>query len=187
MAYSTSDFRKGLKIEWEGKPYEILDFQHLKVAQSQATVKTKLKDLITGRVLEVNFRSGERFEKPELEEKEMEYLYKDGSNFIFMDLEDYDQIYLDEKDVGEASKFLKENLKVSILFYKGKAIGIELPKVVELKVVETEPGFKGDTVGSVSKPAKLETGIVVQVPLFINEGDIIKVDTRTGEYVERVG
>lgn len=187
MAYSTSDFRRGLKIEWEGKPYEILEFQHLKVAQSQATVRTKLKDLITGKVLEVNFRSGERFEKPELEEKEVQYLYKEGSNFVFMDLEDYDQIYLNQKEVGEAIKFLKENLTVSILFYKGKVIGIELPKVVELKVVETEPGFKGDTVGSATKPAKLETGIVVQVPLFINEGDIIRIDTRTGEYVERAG
>lgn len=187
MAYNTSDFRRGLKIEWEGKPYEILEFQHLKVAQSQATVRTKLKDLITGKVLEVNFRSGERFEKPELEEREVQYLYKEGSNFVFMDLEDYDQVYLSQKEVGEATKFLKENLNVSILFYKGKTIGIELPKVVELKVVETEPGFKGDTVGSATKPAKLETGLVVQVPLFINEGDVIKVDTRTGEYVERVG
>ncbi len=187
MAYTTSDFRRGLKIEWEGKPYEILEFQHLKVAQSQATVRTKLKDLITGRVLEVNFRSGDRFEKPELEEREVQYLYKDGSNFVFMDLEDYDQLYLTQKEVGEASKFLKENLNVSILFYKGKPIGIELPKAVELKVVETEPGFKGDTVGSTTKPAKLETGLVVQVPLFINKGDIIRVDTKTGEYIERVG
>ncbi|MCS7279932.1 MAG: elongation factor P [Thermodesulfobacteriaceae bacterium] len=187
MAYTTSDFRRGLKIEWEGKPYEVLEFQHLKVAQSQATVRTKLKDLITGRVLEVNFRSGERFEKPELEEREVQYLYKEGSNFVFMDLEDYDQIYLNQKEVGEAIKFLKENLTVSILFYKGKAIGIELPKVVELRVIETEPGFKGDTVGSATKPAKLETGMVVQVPLFINEGDVIRIDTRTGEYVERAG
>ncbi len=185
MAYSTSDFRRGLKIEWEGKPYEILEYQHVKVSKNQPTVRTKLKDLLTGRVLEVNFRAGDKFEKPDFQEKEVQYLYKDGDQYVFMDLEEYDQIFVQEKELGDSAKFLKENLNVYLLYYKGKVIGIELPKVVELKVVETEPGVKGDTVGTPTKPAKLETGAVIQVPIFINEGDIIKVDTRTGEYIER--
>ncbi|MFN3505241.1 MAG: elongation factor P [Caldimicrobium sp.] len=185
MAYTTSDFRRGLKIEWEGKPYEVIEFQHSKVAQGQATVRTKLRDLLTGRVIEVNFRSGEKFEKPDLQEREVQYLYKEGDRLVFMDLEDYDQIYVSEKDIGDAGKFLSENLQVNILYYKGRVIGIDLPKVVELKVIKTEPGVKGDTVGTATKPAILETGVVIQVPLFIEEGDIVKVDTRTGEYLER--
>lgn len=145
MAYTTSDFRRGLKIEWEGKPYEVIDFQHSKVAQGQATACTRLRDLTTGRVFEVNFRSGEKFEKPDLQEKEIQYLYREGDRFVFMDLEDYDQIYVTEAEVGEAAKFLVENLQVKVLYYKGRVIGIELPKTVELKVVQTEPGIKGDT------------------------------------------
>ncbi|MEZ0343695.1 MAG: elongation factor P [Caldimicrobium sp.] len=187
MAYTTSDFRRGLKIEWEGKPYEVVEFQHSKVAQGQATVRTKLRDLTTGRVIEVNFRSGEKFEKPDLQEKEMQYLYKEGDRFVFMDLEDYDQVYISEEEVGEAAKFMPENLQVKVLYYKGRVIGIELPNVVELKVIQTEPGVKGDTVGTATKPATLETGAVIQVPLFVQEGDVIKVDTRTGEYLERAG
>ncbi len=186
MAYTTSDFKKGMKIEWEGKLYEILDFQHIKVSKNQPTVRTRLKDLKTGKVLEVNFRAGEYFEKPDFQEKEMQFLYKEGDQYIFMDLQDYDQIYISEKELGEVCKFLKENLNVYVIYYKGKIIGVELPNIVELKVVETEPGIRGDTVGAATKPAKLETGLVLQVPLFINKGDIIKVDTRTGEYIERV-
>lgn len=185
MSYTTSDFRRGLKIEWEGKPFEVIEFQHTKVAQGQATVRTKLRDLTTGRVIEANFRSGEKFEKPDLQEKEMQYLYKEGDRFVFMDLEDYDQIYISEEEVGGAAKFMPENLQVKVLYYKGRVIGIELPNVVELKVIQTEPGVKGDTVGTATKPATLETGAVIQVPLFIQEGDVIKVDTRTGEYLER--
>ncbi len=186
MAISTSEFRKGLKIEWEGKPYEILEYQHVKVSKNQPTVRTRLKDLLTGRVLEVNFRAGDKFEKPDFMEKEAQYLYKEGNTYVFMDLEDYDQIYVEEEAIKEVVPFLKENLNVYVLYYKGKVIGVELPKIVEYKVIETEPGVKGDTVGTATKPAKIETGYVVQVPLFINEGDIIKIDTRTGEYVERV-
>lgn len=186
MAYTTSDFKRGLKIEWEGKLYEILEFQHVKVSKTQPVVRTKLKDLTTGRVLEVNFRAGERFEEPDFKEKEIQYLYKDGDRYVFMDLEDYDQVYFSEEEIGEASKYLKENLNVYALYYKGKLISIELPNTVDLKVIETEPGVRGDTVGSATKPAKLETGLVIQVPLFINEGDIIRVDTRTGKYLERV-
>ncbi|QJA06680.1 elongation factor P [Thermosulfurimonas marina] len=186
MSISTSEFRRGLKIEWEGKPYEVLEYQHSKVAKGQATVRTRLRDLTTGRVLEVNFRSGDTFERPDLEEKEMQYLYQEGDRYVFMDLEVYDQIYLDREQLGEAWKFLQENVTVKVLYYKGRPIGVELPNTVELRVVETEPGVRGDTVSGGSKPAKLETGAVVQVPLFINEGDVIRVDTRTGEYVERV-
>jgi len=185
MAYTTSDFRRGLKIEWEGKPYEIIEYQHVKVSKNQPTVRTRLKDLTTGRVFEVNFRAGEKFEKPDLQEKEMQFLYKEKDQFVFMDLEDYDQVYISEDEVGEAAKFLKENLNVYVLYYKGKVIGIELPNIVELEVVDTEPGVKGDTVGSATKPATLETGAVIQVPLFIDKGDIIRVDTRTGKYIER--
>ena len=186
MAYTTSDFRRGLKIEWEGKPYEILEYQHVKVSKNQPTVRTKLKDLLTGRVLEVNFRAGERFEKPDFMEKKAQFLYKEGNQYVFMDLEEYDQIYVREDVIKEEARFLKENLVVSVLYYKGKIVGIELPNKVELKVIETEPGVKGDTVGTATKPAKLETGYVIQVPLFINEGDVIKVDTKTGKYIERV-
>ncbi|WP_297057957.1 elongation factor P [Thermosulfurimonas sp.] len=186
MSISTSEFRRGLKIEWEGKPYEVLEYQHSKVAKGQATVRTKLRDLLTGRVLEVNFRSGDTFERPDLEEREMQYLYREGDRYVFMDLEDYDQVYLDKDQLGEAWKFLQENINVYVLYYRGKPIGVELPKTVELRVVETEPGVRGDTVSGGSKPAKLETGAVVQVPLFVNEGDVIRVDTRTGSYVERV-
>ena len=156
------------------------------MAKGQATVRTKLRDLTTGRVLEVNFRSGDTFEKPDLEEKEMQYLYQEGDRYVFMDLEDYDQVYLEKEQLGEAWKFLQENVHVYVLYYKGRPIGVELPKTVELRVVETEPGVRGDTVSGGSKPAKLETGAVVQVPLFVNEGDVIRVDTRTGQYVERV-
>ena len=186
MGISTSDFRRGLKIEWEGKPYEVLEYQHSKVAKGQATVRTRLRDLTTGRVLEVNFRSGDTFDRPDLEEKEMQYLYREGDRYVFMDLEVYDQIYLDRDQLGEAWKFLQENITVRVLYYRGKPIGVELPNTVELRVEETEPGVRGDTVSGGSKPARLETGAVVQVPLFINEGDVIRVDTRTGEYVERV-
>ena len=186
MSISTSEFRRGLKIEWEGKPYEVLEYQHSKVAKGQATVRTRLRDLTTGRVLEVNFRSGDTFERPDLEEKEMQYLYQEGDRYVFMDLEDYDQIYLDREQLGEAWKFMQENVTVKVLYYKGRPLGVELPNTVELRVVETEPGVRGDTVSGGSKPAKLETGAVVQVPLFINEGDVIRVDTRTGQYVERV-
>ncbi len=185
MPYSTSEFRRGLKIEWEGKPYEVLEYQHSKVAKGQATVRTRLRDLITGRVLEVNFRSGETFERPDLEEKEMQYLYSEGDRYVFMDMEDYDQIYLDKDQLGDAWKFLQENIIVKVLYYKGKPIGVELPITVELRVVETEPGVRGDTVSGGSKPAKLETGAVIKVPLFINEGDVIRVDTRSGTYIER--
>ena len=185
--YSTTDFRRGLKIEYKGEPYEIIEFQHVKPGKGAAFVKTRMKNLLTGNVLDINFRSGDKFEKPDLEEREMQFLYSDGSGYWFMDVETYDQISIPADNLGEKAGYLQEGIQVTILFYKGKAIDIELPNFVELKVVETEPGVRGDTVSGGSKPAKLETGLVVNVPLFINEGDVIKIDTRTGEYVERVG
>ena len=184
--YSTSDFRRGLKIEFKGEPYEIIEFLHVKPGKGQAFVRTKLKNLITGSVLDHNFRISEKIARPDLEEKEMQYLYREGDSYCFMDLKTYDQIFLEPDILGEKEGFLKENITVEMLFFKGRPVGIELPTTVDLSVVETEPGIKGDTASGGSRPAKLETGLVIQVPLFINEGDIVRVDTRTGEYVERV-
>jgi len=184
--YSTTDFRKGLKIEFNGEPYIIVDFQHVKPGKGGAFVRTRLKNLITGNVIDHNFRSGEKVPIPELEEKEMQYLYQEGEDYYFMDTSTYEQIMLTAEQLGESAGFLQEQCLVKVLYYKGKPIGVELPTFVELKVVETEPGVRGDTVSGGSKNAVLETGKQVQVPLFINVGDVIKIDTRTGEYVERV-
>jgi elongation factor P len=184
--YTTSDFRNGLKIEFEGGPYVIVYFQHVKPGKGGAFVRTKLKNLKTGAVLEHTFRSGDKVEKPDLEEREMQFMYKMENQFHFMETKTYEQIYLDEDHVEEAGKYLIENLPVKILFYKGEPIGIDIPLFIDLKVVETEPGVRGDTVSGATKAAKLESGAVVQVPLFLNEGDRIKVDTRTGTYIERV-
>ncbi|GAB4292283.1 MAG: elongation factor P [Myxococcota bacterium] len=183
--YSTSDFRKGLKIEYNGEPYLMVDFQHVKPGKGNAFTRTRLKNLITGNVLEVTFKSGEKVNRPDLEEKEMQFLYKEGENYNFMDTVSYEQLSLSPDIIGELAKFLQENINVSMLFYRGKPIGIDLPNFVILKVVTTEPGIRGDTASGGSKPATLETGAIIQVPLFINEGELIKVDTRSGEYVER--
>jgi len=184
--YSMNDIRRGLKIEFKGDPYEVIEFLHVKPGKGQAFVRTKLKNLITGAVLEHTFRASDRIPPANLEEKEMQFLYKDGEQYYFMDMETYDQIFLLADQIEYERQFLKENTIVKVLFYKGKPISIELPKQVELQVVETEPGVRGDTVSGGSKPAVLETGATIQVPLFINEGDVVKVDTRTGEYLERV-
>lgn len=183
--YDTSAFRKGLKIEIDGKPFEIVEFQHVKPGKGGAFVRTKLKNMINGRVLDQTFRSGEKVDRPDLEEKQMQYLYKDGDKYCLMDNETYDQLFLSEEQMGDSVRFLTENLNVNMLFFNGKPIGIELPMFVELAVADTEPGVKGDTASKVTKPATLETGAVVPVPIFINSGDKIKVDTRTGGYVER--
>jgi elongation factor P len=184
--YSTADFRKGLKIEWEGKPYLIVDFQHVKPGKGGAFVRTKLKNMINGRVIDQTFRSGEKVGIPDLEEKEMQYLYREGDQFVFMDNDTYDQIYLSREQVGEQAQFLQENINLKVLYFKKEPIGLELPNFVELTVTATEPGVRGDTATGANKPATLETGAVIQVPLFISEGDRIRVDTRTGEYLERV-
>ncbi len=184
---STSDFRKGLKVEFKGEPCEIIDFQHVKMGRGGAIVRTKLRSLRTGGILEETFRSGEKLETPQLEEKKMRFLYKQDDTYYFMDEESYEQIPLIVDQLGEAKKFLKENMVVGILYWKDTPLSVELPTFVELVVTKTDPaGFKGDTASSGNKPATLETGAVVKVPFHINEGDTIKVDTRTSEYIERV-
>lgn len=184
---STNDFRKGLKIEFKGDPCEIIDFQHVKMGRGGAIVRTKLKNIKTGAVLEETFRAGEKLELPGLEEKSMQFLYIQDDMYYFMDLENFEQIPLTSAQLGESVKFLKENMIVNIIYHKNSPISIELPTFVELAVVSTAPaGFKGDTASGGGKPATLETGAVVKVPFHINEGDIIKIDTRTSEYIERV-
>jgi len=183
--YQTSDFRKGLKIEFKEEPYLIVDFLHVKPGKGGAFVRTKLKNLITGRVLDATFRSGEKVGRPDLEEKDMQYLYKDSEGYCFMDNNTYEQIFLTEGQVGETRNFLQENINAKMLYFKGRPIGLDLPTTVDLTVTLSEPGVKGDTASGATKSATLETGLVVQVPLFINEGDVLKIDTRTGEYIER--
>jgi elongation factor P len=185
MTASTAEFRKGLKIELEGEPYIITDFLHVKPGKGGAFVRTKLKSLVTGNVIDRTFRSGEKVQTPALDERNMQYLYKEGQTYHFMDSDTYEQLTLTADQLGENSNFLKENIQVRIVFHNGKPIGVELPFFVELTIVRTEPGVRGDTARGGTKPATVESGAVIQVPLFLNEGDVIKVDTRTGEYIER--
>ncbi|MFH1623986.1 MAG: elongation factor P [Pseudomonadota bacterium] len=184
--YSTSDFRKGLKIELDGKPHEIVDFLHVKPGKGGAFVRTKLQNLLTGSVVDRTFRSGEKVGMPDLQEKRMQYLYRADDTFCFMDQEAYDQIYLTPDQLGDNWGFLQDNIVINVLFHNNQPIGVDLPIFVELAVSKTQPGLKGDTVSGANKPATLETGAVIQVPLFIEEGDVVKIDTRTGEYSERV-
>jgi elongation factor P len=184
--YSTAEFKKGLKIELDGVPYAIVDFQHVKPGKGGAFVRTKLKSLLTGRVLDQTFRSGEKVKRPDLMEREMQYLYREGDRFCMMDNETYEQIMLTEDQVGEARLYLTENLDVKILFFNQQPVGVEVPLFVQLEVAQTEPGVKGDTAAGGTKPATLESGVTIQVPLFISEGERVKVDTRTGTYIERV-
>ncbi|MBX5482720.1 MAG: elongation factor P [Myxococcaceae bacterium] len=182
----TSEFRNGLKIEIDGEPFEIVEFQHVKPGKGAAFVRTKYRSLISGRVLEKNFKSGDKVGRPDIEEKEMQYLYKQGDDYYFMDTKTFEQTYLQEATLGDAKNYLKENINASILFFNGKPIGVSLPNSVDLKVVKCDPGVRGDTVSGAMKPAELETGYTVSVPLFINEGDILKIDTRDGKYLTRV-
>jgi len=184
--YSTAEFKKGLRIEMDGTPYIIVDFQHVKPGKGGAFVRTKLKNLLNGRVVDQTFRSGERVEKPDLMEREMQYLYREGDRYCMMDNETFEQIMLSTEQVGETRLYLIENLNVEVLFYNKEPIAVELPTFVELAIAQTEPGVRGDTASGGSKPAVLESGATLQVPLFINEGDRVKVDTRTGTYIERV-
>jgi elongation factor P len=184
--YETADFKKGLKIMVEGKPYVIVDFQHVKPGKGNQFTRTKLRNMLTAQNLEVTFKSGEKFEIPNVENKEMNFLYKDDNGYSFMDQESYEQITMNEEEVGESRFFLTENLKVVILFYNEKAVAVDVPKAVNLKVAKSDPGIKGDRVSGATKPATMESGLVVQVPLHINEGDMLRIDTSTGDYVERV-
>jgi len=183
---SAGDFKKGITVEMDGTVYTIVDFQHVKPGKGAAFVRTKLKNIVTGGVLEKTFSPTDKLPRAHVETKEMQYLYNYGELYYFMDLETYEQIPLNHSQVEDAMQYVKENSTVTIKFFKGAAFSVEPPYFVELEVTHTEPGFKGDTATGGSKPATLETGAVIQVPLFVNIGDVIRVDTRTGEYMERV-
>ncbi len=183
---ATNEFKRGMKLEIDNDPYEIVDYDHVRPGKGQAFVRVKLKNLKTGNVVEKTYKSGIKLDKADIEERVMQYLYKDSEGYHFMDTSNYDQFSIDADIMGDAAKYIQEEKNVSVMLYNGMPIGVELPNFVELKIVETEPGFKGDTAATGSKPATLETGAIVQVPFFIKEGETIRIDTRTGEYVERV-
>ena len=182
---STNDFHTGLTIELDGEVYTIIDFQHVKPGKGAAFVRSRLKNVRSGSTTEKTFRAGEKISRAMIERKEMEYLYNNGEEYILMDTESYEQVSLSAEQLGENTRYMKENMRLTMMVYKEESIGIELPHSVELTVVETDPGYKGDTAAGGSKPAKLETGLVVQVPFFINEGDVLRIDTRSGAYLER--
>ncbi len=187
MSVDTSQFRNGLKIELDGEPYTMIYFQHVKPGKGGAFVRTKVKNLKNGKVLDRTFRSGEKVEEADVTERRMQYLYQDGDDLVFMDTQSFDQIPFTQSQVGDARKYLKENLDVDVLFWRGRPINIELPSFIEAVITQCDPGLKGDTASGSTKPATIETGAIVQVPLFVKEGERIRVDTRTGVYVERVG
>jgi elongation factor P len=182
----SGDLKKGVKIEIDGEPYVLVQFEFVKPGKGQALYKCKLKNMVTGAQFDRTFRSGEKFKQPDLEEQEMEYLYAEGDQFCFMNMTTYVQEFLTEEQLGDAKDYLKENTVCNILLFEGRPIGISLPIFINLKVEETEPWVKGDTASGDSKPATLETGYVLQVPPFIEKGELLKIDTRTGAYVERV-
>ncbi|MFC7394246.1 elongation factor P [Scopulibacillus cellulosilyticus] len=182
---SVNDFRTGLTIEVDGGIWSVIEFQHVKPGKGAAFVRSKLRNLRTGAIQEKTFRAGEKVSKAHIENRKMQYLYANGSAHAFMDLESYEQIELNSDQIKDELQFLKENMEVNIQTYEGETIGIELPNTVELEVTETEPGIKGDTASGGSKPATLETGYVVNVPFFINVGDKLVIDTRSGDYVSR--
>jgi elongation factor P len=184
--FESGDLKKGLKIEIDGEPYAIVQFEFTKPGKGQALYKCKLKNMVTGAQFDRTFRSGEKFKQPDLEEQEMEYLYSDGEQYCFMNTSTYEQEFLTIEQVSDTVNFLKENTVCNILLFEGTPIGISLPIFVNLKVEKAEPWAKGDTASGDSKPATLETGYVIQVPPFIDEGELLKIDTRTGAYVERV-
>ena len=183
---TTTDFRTGAKVELEGEPFVIVEFQHVKPGKGGAFVRTKLKSLKTGNVLERTYRSGEVLPEPDLEEKQMQFLYAQGRDYHFMDTSTYEQLVFNQGQLGENGDLLKENMVVAVVIYKGKPLTLELPTFVELKIVRTDPGVRGDTASGGNKPAVLESGATVKVPLYLEEGDLIKIDTRTRTYVERV-
>jgi elongation factor P len=184
--FSTTDFRKGLKVEINGEPYVIVDFQHVKPGKGGAFVRTRLKSLVSGNVIDQTFRSGDRVDKPDLEEREMQFLYEAGGEFHFMDTQTFEQLFLTADQLGESKDYLKENLVLKALFHNRRPIGIEVPMFVELKVVQADPGVRGDTATGATKPVTLESGAVIQVPLFVEEGDTVRIDTRTRGYITRV-
>ena len=182
---STSDFRSGAKVEISGEPFIIVEYQHVKPGKGGAFVRTRLKSLKTGNVLERTYRSGETLDEPDIEEKEMQFLYAQGSEYHFMDTSSYEQLAFEQDQLGDSRDFLKENMLAKILIYKGKPLTVEVPTFVELKITGTDPGVRGDTASGGTKPAVLETGATIKVPLYLEEGDVIKIDTRSRSYVER--
>lgn len=182
---SSNEFKTGVTIEIDGDVYQIIEFQHVKPGKGSPFVRTKIKNVRTGGVTERRFNAGEKVERARLDRREMQYLYKDGEQFVVMDNESFEQIMLTEAQIGNEVKWLKENMNLGVLLYNNEVIGVDLPNSVELKVIETEPGVKGDTATGGSKAAIVETGASVQVPFFINEGDVLIIDTRTGTYVSR--
>jgi elongation factor P len=185
MVVSTADFKKGLRIMFDGQPYAIVDFQHVKPGKGGAFVRTKLKHMRLGKVIDNTFRSGEKVDLVDFDDKTMQFLYKDD-RYNFMDTETYEQVSLSADEVGDARDYLKENIEVQVLYIDGSPVTVELPNFVEISIARTDPGVRGDTAQGGTKPATLETGAVINVPLFLNEGDVVKVDTRTGDYLGRV-
>ena len=182
---SAGDFRNGITFEMDGHVVQVIEFQHVKPGKGAAFVRTKYKNVITGAVVERSFNPTDKYPTAYIERKDMQYLYSDGDLYYFMDMETYEQQPIDKSKLGPAFQFVKENMEVKVLSYKGNVFGVEPPNFVELEVTETDPGFKGDTATNATKPATLETGAEIKVPLFINQGDMIRIDTRTGEYMER--
>ena len=182
---SAGDFRNGVTFEMDGNVVSIIEFQHVKPGKGAAFVRTKMRNVITGAVTETTFNPSDKFENAYIERKDMQYLYQDGDLYYFMDNETYEQIPISAKVLGDNFKFVKENMECKVLSYKGNVFGVEPPTFVELQVTKTDPGFKGDTATNATKPATLETGAEIKVPLFIDEGEMIRIDTRTGEYMER--
>ena len=182
---SAGEFRNGVTFDMDGQVMQIVEFQHVKPGKGAAFVRTKLKNVISGAVVERTFNPTDKFENAYIERKDMQYLYSDGDLYYFMDVDNYEQMPINAEKLGESFKFVKENMTIKILSYKGNVFGIEPPNFVELQITQTDPGFKGDTATNTLKPATLETGAVIRVPLFINSGDMIRIDTRTGEYLER--
>ena len=184
--YDTSEIRKGLKVLIDGNPYTVIEFQFVKPGKGAAFTRTRFKNLLSGAVIERNIRSGEKLEPANVEEKSMQFLYREGEDFVFMDNASYEQTHVGATIVGDDWKFLKDNLECQVLFFNERPVGVTLPNFVTLRITKCEPGVRGDTSGNVTKPATVETGGTIQVPLFVKEGETIRVDTRSGEYVERV-
>ncbi len=182
---SAGDFRNGVTFDMEGNVFQIIEFQHVKPGKGAAFVRTKIRNVISGAVTDKTFNPSDKFPTAFIERRDMQYLYQDGNLYYFMDIESYEQEPIDESNLDDNFKFVKENMEVKVLSYKGKVFGIEPPNFVDLLVTETDPGFKGDTATNATKPAVLETGAQIKVPLFIEEGTLIRIDTRTGEYMER--
>lgn len=182
---SVNEFKNGLTIEVDGELWRVVEFQHVKPGKGSAFVRSKLKNLRTGAVQEKTFRAGEKVEQAQISNRKMQYLYADGTNYVFMDTTTYEQLELPEEKIKDQLSYLKENMVVNIIMHENETLGIDLPNTVDLKVVETEPGIKGDTSSGGSKPAKMETGLIVQVPFFVNQGDVLTINTQDGSYVSR--